>query len=309
MQASTPWIVDRRDFLKASSATLVGLIAGCANTPGGAMPGSQPAIRFGLVTDMHYADAPTTGTATRYYRQSLAKTREAVTQLRNQRPEFLAVLGDMKDMVSDEPDTKTLSYLDAIEAEIQRFGGPTCHALGNHDLDNLSKKQVLAHITNTGITTGRSYYAYSRGGVRFITLDACCLKDGRDYDHNNFDWKESYVPAPQLEFLSAELKASQEPVIVFVHQRLDGSSDECIRNSAEVRALLESSGKVLAAFHGHDHKGRHSVINGIHYYTLIAVIEGSGEANNSYAMVEVKGDLSIVVTGFRRAVSLTMPKA
>ena len=75
-----------------------------------------------------------------------------------------------------------------------------------------------------------------------------------------------------------------------------------------VRAILERSGKVLAAFHGHDHAGNHKVINGIHYYTLIAVIEGSGEANNAYALVEVQPDLTIAVTGFRRAVSIQMSK-
>jgi hypothetical protein len=309
MPTSSPWIIDRRDFLKASSAALFGLAAGRSSTSfGGNAPGPV-GVRFGMLTDMHYADAPTTGSSTRYYRQSLEKTRAAVTQLRERKAEFLAVLGDVKDMVSREADTKTLSYLVAIEAEIQRFGGPTYHVLGNHDMDNLSKKQVLSNITNTGIDKGCAYYAFSRGGVRFITLDACCKKDGSDYDHNNFDWKDSYVPGPQLDFLKSDLKKSEEPVIVLVHQRLDGTANECVRNAAEVRAILESSGKVLAAFHGHDHKGGHSQIKGVHYYTLVAVIEGSGETNNSYALVEVRPDLTIAVTGFRRAASMTMDKA
>jgi hypothetical protein len=304
---TTPWIIDRRDFLKVSSAALAGFFTGCASTPGGKVRNGGAAVRFGMVADMHYADAPTTGSSTRYYRESIAKTREAVAGLRAQRLEFLAVLGDMKDMASGEEDTKTLSYLVAIEAEIQKFGGPTYHVLGNHDMDNLSKRQVLGNISSTGINTGLGYYAFSRGGIRFITLDACCLKDGRDYDHNNFDWREAYVPAPQLDFLRAELQASREPVIVFVHQRLDGSVDECVRNSAEVRGILESSGKVLAAFHGHDHKGGHRVVNGIHYYTLVAVVEGSGATNNAYAVAEVRPDLSIAITGYRRAVSMVLP--
>ena len=47
-------------------------------------------------------------------------------------------------------------------------------------------------------------------------------------------------------------------------------------------------------------------MNGIHYYTLRAIIEGSGEANNAYAVVEVGANLDITVTGYRRAVSLKM---
>jgi hypothetical protein len=304
---SSHWIVDRRDFLKASSAALAGFLNGCASKPGARTPDRRATARFGMFTDMHYADAPPAGNPRRYYRQSLDRTREAVAALRGQGPDFLVVLGDMKDMVSGEPDTKTLAYLVAIEAEIQQFHGPIYHALGNHDMDNLSKQQVLAHISNTGINPARAYYAFSRGGIRFITLDACCIKDGRDYDHNNFDWREAYVPEPQLNFLRAELKASREPVIVFSHQRLDGSTDECVRNSAEVRAILESSGKVLAAFHGHDHKGGYRVVNGIHYYTLIAVVEGSGEPANAYALAELRPDLSIAITGYRRAVSMVLP--
>jgi 3',5'-cyclic AMP phosphodiesterase CpdA len=304
---STPWIVDRRDFLKIASAALTGFLTGCVSKSGSRHPNGRAGVRFGMLTDMHYADAPAAGSPRRYYRQSLDKTREAVATLRAQKPDFLVVLGDMKDMVSGEADTRTLAYLVAIEAEIQQFRGPTYHALGNHDMDNLSKQQVLANISNTGINPARAYYAFSRGGIRFVTLDACCLKDGRDYDHNNFDWRQAYVPGPQLNFLRAELKASREPVIVFSHQRLDGSSDECVRNSAELRTILESSGKVLAAFHGHDHKGGHRVINGIHYYTLIAVVEGSGEANNAYALAEVRPDLSVAITGYRRAVSIALP--
>jgi hypothetical protein len=305
---SADWQIDRRDFLKTSGVSLLALMAGCTSAGSLAKPASKRVgVRFGLLTDFHYADAPRSGT--RYYRESLGKIREAVGKLREERVEFLGVLGDLKDMVAREPDTKTLSYLVAVEDELKNFGGPLYHVLGNHDMDNLSKAQVLSVAANTGITPNRSFYAFSRGGVRFITLDACCLKDGRDYDHNNFDWKETYVPAPQLAFLRAELAASAEPVIIFVHQRLDGVADEFIKNSPEVRSLLESSGKVLAAFHGHDHKGGHSVINGIHYYTLRAVVEGTGAENNAYALAEVHPDLSITITGYRRAVPMALAHA
>jgi hypothetical protein len=297
------WQVDRRDFLKASAAALFGLAAGGCNTLTAAR---GPALRFGLLTDFHYADANRSGT--RYYRESLGKIREAVSKLRDERVEFLAALGDLKDMVAGEPDTKTLSYLVAVEDELKKFGGPLYHLLGNHDMDNLSKPQVLAAITNTGITPNLSFYAFSRGGVRFVALDACHLEDGRDYDHGNFDYRNTWVPAPQLAWLRAELAAAREPVIVLCHQRLDAAGDPFVKNSADVRAALEASGKVLAAFHGHDHPGAHTLVNGIHYYTLKAVVEGTGPENNSYAVAEVRPDLGITITGYRRAVSLEMAK-
>jgi hypothetical protein len=107
--------------------------------------------------------------------------------------ELLAVLGDMKDMADREPEAATLGHLVAIEAELQRFSGPTYHVLGNLDMDNLSKAQALAAITNTGIAPGLSYYAFSRGGVRFVALDACFTKHGRDYDHGRVDWRDCLV--------------------------------------------------------------------------------------------------------------------
>ena len=297
------WRIDRRDFLKASAAALCGLALGDRWRLSAGEP--RPAgFRFGLLTDPHYADTEPKGT--RFYRESLGKVREAVDRLRAERLEFLAELGDLKDMAPGEPDGRTLAHLVAIEREFQRFGGPAYHVLGNHDMDNLSKAQVLAHIANTGLAAGRGYYAFSHGGIRFVTVDTNFMQDGRDYDHGNFDWREIYLPPPELAWLQAELAAATEPVIIFGHQRFDGDSHVQVVNHAEVREVLERSGKVLAVFQGHDHKGAYSLINGIHYYTLRAVIEGSGPSNNAYAVVDVRADLGLTVTGYRRAVSMEL---
>jgi predicted MPP superfamily phosphohydrolase len=297
------WVIDRRDFLRCSSLALAGVFAGCSQL--GSASARRP-LRIGLVTDLHYADREAKGT--RFYRESLAKAREAVDRLGAERVEMLAVLGDMKDMADREPEAATLGHLVAIEAELRRFGGPTYHVLGNHDMDNLSKSQTLAAITNTGIEPGRSYYAFSRGGVRFVTLDACFTKDGRDYDHGRFDWRDTWVPSAELGWLETELKSAKEPVIVLAHQRLDDAGDAYVKNSAEVRAALEASGKVLAVFQGHDHGGGHRHVNGIHYYTLKALVDGSGPENNSYAVLEVHPDRNLTITGYRRAVSMALER-
>jgi hypothetical protein len=300
--AQPRWHVERRDFLKASAWSLVGLLVGrCSTRPLGL---SVP-LRFGLITDPHYADAPSIGT--RYFRDSLDKVREGVARLRAERVGFLAILGDMKDMTIGEPDSRTLSYLVTIEREFQRFGGPLYHVLGNHDTDNLSKSQVMSQIENTGIPAGRGYYAFSHGGLRMIVLDANYDGHGRDYDHDTVNSRDAHVPAQQLDWLKQELRAAVEPVIVLVHQRLDGDGTTSIRNRVDVREQLESSGKVLAVFQGHDHPGFYSLINGIHYYTLRAVVEGPGSENNAYAVVDVSPDLNIAVTGYRRAAGRQLP--
>jgi metallophosphoesterase superfamily enzyme len=286
--------------LKVSAGALAGLAAAgdrfCTQAP----------VRFGLVTDSHYADADPVGA--RFYRESLAKMREAVTILRGEKVSFLGILGDIKDMAPKEPEARTLAHLAAIEAEIQRFGGPTYHVLGNHDMDNLSKPQVLAGITNTGIPRDRSYYAFGHQGLRFIVLDACYLGNDQPYDHGNFDYRNTWVPADELAWLDRELTASVDPVIVLAHQRLDAEGPLHVNNSADVRAVLERSKKVLAVFMGHDHPGAYNQVNGIHYYTQKAIVEGSGEAQNAYTIVTVDPVMNITVTGYRMAVSKDLPK-
>ena len=61
---------------------------------------SSPKLRFGMVTDPHYADVDTRGS--RYYRQSLAKMKECVDLMKQQQVDFLIELGDLKDQ-DNEP--------------------------------------------------------------------------------------------------------------------------------------------------------------------------------------------------------------
>jgi hypothetical protein len=284
---------------------LAGLFAGGCVTGGNVRRLGTP-LRFGLIADPHYADGPPRGN--RHYRESLLKVREAIERLRDGRVGFVAILGDMKDMVTGESGVQTLSHLVTIEREFQRFGGPLYHVLGNHDMDNLSKPQVLGAVRNTGIPADRSYYAFSQGGLRIIVLDATYGKDGRDYDRGKFDWKDANIPASQLAWFDRELGAAVEPVIVLVHQRLDGDGPASIRNRVEVRRRMEASGKVLAVFQGHDHAGFHTLINAIHYYTLRATVDGTGPTNNAYVIVEVSPGLDITVTGYRRAVGMKLAR-
>jgi len=294
---TTGWHVTRRDFLKVSAAVIAGLsappfarAAGIAN---------RNNLRFGIVTDAHYADANVKGS--RYYRQSLAKMTECVTQMNEQKVGFLIELGDFKDEARPPDEQTTLRFLQTIEKTFQQFDGPRYHVLGNHDMDSISKAQFLNTVTNTGISSDAKYYSFDTRGVHFIVLDANVRGDGSDYDHGNYDWTDANIPPAQLAWLEQDLASTSNPAILFVHQRLDGDGDTTVRNAAQVRKILEQSNKVLAVFQGHHHPGAYSHIDGIHYYTLKAMVEGSGEDNNAYAIVDVHNNLNITVTGYRRA--------
>jgi predicted phosphodiesterase len=295
-------IITRRVFLKASAASLAGLaVAPLSCTLQTTLGRRRGTARFGIVTDLHYADANTIGS--RYYRHSLEKLTECVELMNAQKVDFLIELGDFKDQDNPPVEQRTISHLQAVEKVFQKFNGPTYHVLGNHDEDSISKEQFLTNVENTNINPNRSYYSFDFNGVHFVILDANYRADGTDYDHGNFDWTDANVPPAELNWLKQDLTAARRGAIVFIHQLLDGTGSHYVKNAGEARAILQSSGKVSAVFQGHYHDGSYSRIEGIHYYTLKAMVEGPGEENNSYAIVEVLPDRNITLTGYRKAVS------
>jgi len=288
--------LSRRGLLVAAG----GLIAGCCVGKGKANGKDEPRVSFGLVTDLHFADLEPN--ANRHYREADEKLAECVAEMNGRNVDFLIELGDFKDQgqTADE----TLRHLHAIEAVFRRFKGARYHVLGNHDMDRISKRQFLEGIENTGVPRDRSYYSFDVNGVHFVALDATFRPDGAPYDAGNFKWTEAFVPAEELSWLERDLANTRLPCVVFIHQLLDGDQDVYfVRNAAAVRRVLEQSGRVRAVFQGHHHEGGYRRVQGIHYYTLKALVMGSGAPNSAYAVAEVFADGSVKVTGFKRAES------
>ena len=293
------WVISRRVFLKSSAASLACLHLSCAAW--NSSRAVRGPVRFGIVSDCHYADADAAGT--RYYRESLDKLGECVALMNAEKVDFLIELGDFKDQGKPPVEPETLSYLDTVEEVFRQFDGPRYHVLGNHDLDSISKTQFLSRVENTGIDSDRSYYSFDVDRLHCVVLDANYRADGADYDHGNFDWTDANIPTAELAWLVQDLAAAGGPVIVFTHQLLDGTGSVYVKNADQVRRILEASGKVLAVFQGHHHAGSYNNIAGIHYYTLKALVEGTGPENSPYAIAEVLPDGRITVTGYRRAES------
>jgi prepilin-type N-terminal cleavage/methylation domain-containing protein len=76
---------------------------------------------------------------------------------------------------------------------------------------------------------------------------------------------------------------------------LDGTSNTFLMGE---RGLRSASGNVKAVFQGHSHQNDLKEIGNIHYCTLVAMVEGSGEQNNAYTMMTVTKDGSIALDGF-----------
>jgi predicted phosphodiesterase len=261
----------------------------------------SPLVRFGVVTDIHYADVDPIGA--RSYRESDAKLAACVRVMNEKRVSFLVELGDFKDQDRTPQESRTLDFLRRIESVMAGFTGPRYHVVGNHDSDSLSKAQYLSIAPNTGITPNATRYSFVTGGIRFVVLDANHKADGSDYDHGDFDWSDSNIDAPQVTWLTRTLAASREPVMVLLHQQLDGVGAYYVKNAEQVRRVLEESGKVIGVFQGHRHEGAFSAINGIPYFTFRGLIEGAGPGNNAFGIVDVHPDLSVWITGYERAES------
>lgn len=292
------WTLSRRRFLGIAGTTAAGLML----TPDLlAITNDKPVLRFGMISDVHYADREPAGN--RFYRQSLAKMKEAVDRLNQEKIDFVIELGDFKDQDVTPNEAQTLTYLEAIEKAFQQFDGPTYHVLGNHDMDSLSKQQFLARVENTGIPKTSSYYSFNKNGLHFVVLDGNYTKNGVSYDHGNFSWDEANIPKDELDWLKDDLKQNQLPSIVFIHQMLDESKNakQAVQNAPEVRQILEQSEKVICVLQGHVHEERYNLINGIHYYSVNAMIDGDGPENSAYMVVDIYKDGSLKIDGFRRA--------
>lgn len=113
------------------------------------------AARFGIITDVHYADYDTVGT--RFYRDSLPKVQEATQAIIASDADFMIELGDFKDTVCPGVNKgtvpanctdKTVGFIDTIDGAMAAFKKPRFHVLGNHDVDVLNQSIVLAHLKN-----------------------------------------------------------------------------------------------------------------------------------------------------------------
>lgn len=283
--------IGRRAFVV--NGTLV--LAATAIAPAKSMTATEPAdLRVGMITDLHYADKPPAGS--RHYRETLGKLQEAAGQFERERPDLLVELGDLID-AADSVDVER-QYLRTINRQFSAICPNRHYVLGNHCVDTLRKAEFLGEVEQQ-----ESYYSFDRGGYHFVVLDSCFRSDGEPYGRKNFQWTDAKIPAAELEWLRGDLGVVDKHVIVFAHQRLDVNDNYGVRNNADVRKVLESTGKVLAVFQGHSHKNDLREIAGIHYCTLVAMVEGSGEDNNGYSLMELASDGTIRLKGFRKQTS------
>ncbi|MDR1478049.1 MAG: metallophosphoesterase [Planctomycetaceae bacterium] len=254
---------------------------------------TENVLRIALVTDVHYADKKTVGS--RFYKESIAKIQTAAKEFKKQPIDFIVELGDLIDTARNmETDKK---HLRLIDAELKKISANRYYVLGNHCVETLTKEEFLDVIGQQ-----KSYFSFDQRGYHFVVLDANFRQDGVAYGRNNADWKDTKIPDAEIKWIKSDLSSTKLPTIIFLHQRLDiGNQEACaVKNSDKIRQIFEESGKVQLVLQGHHHSGGYSEINGIFYVTLLALIEGTGEKNNSFSTLEICPNGNFRLTGFLR---------
>ncbi len=254
-------------------------------------------LRFAIIADPQYADK--TSTTDRCYRNTIAKMASAVTFLNTKAPAFLLILGDYVDGYTAADSAKTVTDINALNAEVSKFQGPVYQVMGNHDEASLNKSEWLEHTYGV---IKKKYYSFDVGPIHFIVLDGNYTPNGKDYGRvDPWVWTDTQIPAEQKAWLTANLdSAGQKPTIVAIHQNINDQTDYSLDNSVEIRQLLETHGNVTHVLQGHRHEGGYAKVNGIHYLTQHAMVNcpasvtGTG---NNYSLVVVK-DSAMYVDGY-----------
>lgn len=222
-------------------------------------------MKTGILTDPHYSSAPVT-CGRRYNSRSLEKLRVCFNHFRDNGCETVILLGDITD--TEPTHEMELENLRRVAALMDEYPFRIICLMGNHDAFTLTPEEFYGIIGDH-----RRPRTTAVGCANLLFLDACYFADGRHYAPGDSNWEDTFYP--HEEALQKELAKLTEDVHVFMHQNIDPLIPENHRlsNAANIRSILEDSGKVRSVWQGHYHPGHKNTHNGIQYTALPALCE------------------------------------
>jgi len=141
------------------------------------------------------------------------------------------------------------------------FEIPAYHVLGNHDMDELTMEETVAHYKMPG-----EYYYFDKNGFRFIALNANYLRIGGEdipYSEGNYfkyGQYRDYVSQKQVKWLEEVVMASPYPMIVMSHGSLqleDYQGGDGMKNREDIQNIFRKAHKngkrILLCLNGHHH--------------------------------------------------------
>ena len=303
--------MDRRKFLGFSAAAISSVKVHAADRT------DHPAtLRFGLITDVQYADAEPEGE--RHYRHSLEKLTDAAHWLAKRELPFTLHLGDFID--------RDHASFSKVLPLLKPLGHPVHHLLGNHDftIEEHLKSQVPSLL---GMP--HEYYSLTPAGMRIVMLDTndrsiyktpagnpAALEAKRHLASlksanlpNAKPWNGG-LSSRQLEWLDGELvsaAAEKQRAIICSHHPLLPVDEFSAWDQNQVVDLIDRHRCVIASFSGHQHGGAEIVRNGIPYITFKSILHEPGV--NAYSQISIFADrLEILGNGREISRPFAIPK-
>ncbi len=258
-------------------------------------------LRIAVITDIHYGPD-------RYSK----KGDEALLLLENFiRQANLMEAGlvvDLGDRISNTDIVNDRQHLAEVASAFQPLTKECHHLIGNHDVVHLSigeQEEIL------GIPL--QHHSLDRNGWHLAFWNASCvLHEGEGFrlDQDDLDW------------LAADLAATDLPSVVFSHMPIDTGSmvgnyyferryahGEQHRNASQARDLIERSEKVIAVVAGHVHWNQLHFMDGIPHFSLQSLSETfttHPHAAGSWALLTLSDTVELEVFG-RDPVIYRMP--
>jgi len=248
---------------------------------------AEEVLRLGIVTDVHAhdTDSPREPGGAKVMTNYADRLGAFITAMNDWPADLIIQLGDLVNgrYVSGAPlgePERIPGILEAADRICAGFEGPRYHVVGNHDVYDLSKQEILEIL---GIAS--TSYSFDAGAYHMVVLDAQYERSGKDYGH--IGWMvQGTIPRAELDWLEADLAATDKPTIVCTHQPLDSSfsllaGGPPVSNHLEVQEILAAPGTVIAVFQGHTHENGHTEIDGIHYVTFAAMVEEFSDSDGT----------------------------
>jgi len=199
-------------------------------------------VKFGVISDVHQD----------VMHDGVKRLRMFVDEMNVEGADFIIQLGDF---------CRPYDYNEDFLSIFNNHEGAEYHVIGNHEMDGgFSRDSVVKYF---GMEN--NYYSYDQNGFHFIVLDG----NDKNPDPNGASGYSRFIGEEQFEWLRTDLEATENQVVIFSHQGLQGVYP--VENDTEVRALLESTNekagyqKVIASFNGHSHADTVFRINDIYY--------------------------------------------
>ena len=244
----------RRIFLK--TAALSSLMLGNLEAWAWGNGLSKKKIKIGLISDLHQDVMP----------DGTERLEAFLAYMKKKKVDALVQLGDFA-----VPSAQNQALINRFnQAHLEVF-----HVLGNHDIDygHSFEQCVQAY----GMPA--RYYSKNLKGIKILVLDG--NEEGSPKPTQGYP---AYIGKEQQEWISSELEAANEPVLILSHQPLAGIYP--LDNAQEMQDLLgKFADKIILAINGHAHVDQHLVVKGVNYFHLNSASYywvGSGLAHLSH---------------------------